>query len=89
MIFCLFLEEESGSEEETPPYYTPAELGFRNMKKRKNKMQSKNSQSLFSVLLSVNHCLIALHTEAKVQTDELILIRNAFLGASLLDKPTF
>lgn len=64
----MFVEEESGSEEETLPYYTPAELGYRNIKKRKNKMQSKNSQSLFSVLLSVNHCLVALHTEAKVHS---------------------
>lgn len=66
MMLCV-LVEESGSEEETLPYYTPAELGYRSMKKRKNKMQSKNSQSLFSILLSVNYCLVALHTEAKVQ----------------------
>ncbi|KAF7704373.1 hypothetical protein HF521_021445 [Silurus meridionalis] len=65
-------EDESGSEEETLPYYTPAELGYRNMKKRKNKMQSKNSQSLFSLLLSVNHCLVAVHTEAK-QSDKSVL----------------
>lgn len=76
-----FLEEESGSEEETLPYYTPAELGYKNMKKRKNKMQSKNSQSLFSFLLSVNHCLIALHTEAKVyKTDLLVLISKGHIG---------
>lgn len=67
MMLCVLVEEESGSEEETLPYYTPAELGYRSMKKRKNKMQSKNSQSLFSILLSVNYCLVALHTEAKVQ----------------------
>lgn len=66
MMLCVFVDEESGSEEETLPYYSPAEPGYRNMKKRKNKMQSKNSQNLFSVLLSVNHCLIALQTEAKV-----------------------
>lgn len=66
MMFCVFVEDESGSEEETLAYCTPAELGYRNMKKRKNKMQSKNSQSLFSVLLTVNHCLVALHTESKV-----------------------
>lgn len=65
-MFCVFAEDESGSEEETLPYHTPVELGYRNVKKRKNKMQSKNSQSLFSVLLSVNHCLVALQTEAKV-----------------------
>ncbi|XP_047677677.1 autophagy-related protein 2 homolog B isoform X1 [Tachysurus fulvidraco] len=65
-------EDESGSEEETLPYYTPTELGYRNMKKRKNKMQSKNSQSLFSFLLSVNHGLISLQTEAK-QSDKGVL----------------
>uniref|UniRef100_A0AAR2LQS0 Autophagy-related protein 2/VPS13 C-terminal domain-containing protein n=1 Tax=Pygocentrus nattereri TaxID=42514 RepID=A0AAR2LQS0_PYGNA len=52
-------EEDSGSEEETLQYYTPVELGYRNMRKRKNKMPPKNSQSLFSILLSVNHCLVS------------------------------
>uniref|UniRef100_A0A8B9LT44 Autophagy related 2B n=1 Tax=Astyanax mexicanus TaxID=7994 RepID=A0A8B9LT44_ASTMX len=68
-------EEDSGSEEETMQFYTPAELGYRNMRKRKNKMQPKNSQSLFSVLLSVNHCLVALHTEAK-QEDKSVLMNK-------------
>ncbi|XP_062863124.1 autophagy-related protein 2 homolog B isoform X2 [Trichomycterus rosablanca] len=65
-------DEESGSEDETLPYYTPDELSYRNIRRKKNKMQSRNSQSLFSVLLSVNHCLVALHTEAK-QTDNSLL----------------
>uniref|UniRef100_A0A8B9M0D8 Autophagy related 2B n=1 Tax=Astyanax mexicanus TaxID=7994 RepID=A0A8B9M0D8_ASTMX len=71
----LYHEEDSGSEEETMQFYTPAELGYRNMRKRKNKMQPKNSQSLFSVLLSVNHCLVALHTEAK-QEDKSVLMNK-------------
>ncbi|XP_026875391.2 autophagy-related protein 2 homolog B isoform X2 [Electrophorus electricus] len=65
-------EEESGSEEETLPYHASVELGYRNMRKRKTKMQSKNSQSLFSVLLSVNHSLVALHTQA-TQEDKGVL----------------
>lgn len=59
-------EEESGSEEETLQYYTPAELGYRNRRKKRSKMQPKNSQSLFSIVLSVNHGLLALHTHLKV-----------------------
>uniref|UniRef100_A0A8C2EUF3 Autophagy related 2B n=1 Tax=Cyprinus carpio TaxID=7962 RepID=A0A8C2EUF3_CYPCA len=58
-------EEESGSEEEILQYYTPAELGYRNRRKKRSKMQPKNSQSLFSIVLSVNHGLLALHTQLK------------------------
>uniref|UniRef100_A0A671RW97 Autophagy-related protein 2 homolog B-like n=1 Tax=Sinocyclocheilus anshuiensis TaxID=1608454 RepID=A0A671RW97_9TELE len=58
-------EEESGSEEEILQYYTPAELGYRNRRKKRSKMQPKNSQSLFSIILSVNHGLLALHTQLK------------------------
>uniref|UniRef100_A0A667YF28 Autophagy related 2B n=1 Tax=Myripristis murdjan TaxID=586833 RepID=A0A667YF28_9TELE len=60
-------QETSGSEEETAQYYSPAsDLGLRSRKKKKPKTQSKTSQSLFSVVLSVNHGLVALHTNAKV-----------------------
>uniref|UniRef100_A0A8C1DWR7 Autophagy related 2B n=1 Tax=Cyprinus carpio carpio TaxID=630221 RepID=A0A8C1DWR7_CYPCA len=58
-------EEESGSEEEILQYYTPAELGYRNRRKKRSKMQPKNSQSLFSIVMSVNHGLLALHTQLK------------------------
>uniref|UniRef100_A0A8C1FW01 Autophagy related 2B n=1 Tax=Cyprinus carpio TaxID=7962 RepID=A0A8C1FW01_CYPCA len=44
-------EEESGSEEEILQYYTPAELGYRNRRKKRSKMQPKNSQSLFSIVI--------------------------------------
>lgn len=71
LLFCFFShyvceEEESGSEEETLQYYTPAELGYRNRRKKRSKMQPKNSQSLFSIVLSVNHGLLSLHTHLKV-----------------------
>ncbi|XP_030574079.1 autophagy-related protein 2 homolog B [Archocentrus centrarchus] len=59
-------EETSGSEEETMHYYTPgSDLGFRSRKKKKPKAHSKTSQSLFSVILNVNHGLMSLHTNAK------------------------
>ncbi|KAM3870794.1 autophagy-related protein 2 homolog B [Diretmus argenteus] len=59
-------EETSGSEEENMQYYSPtSDLGLRFRRKKKPKAQSKSSQSLFSVILSVNHGLVALHTNTK------------------------
>ncbi|XP_076017727.1 autophagy-related protein 2 homolog B [Genypterus blacodes] len=82
-------EETSGSEEENMQYYAPAsDLGFRTRRKKKPKAQSKTSQSLFSVILSVNHGLVALQTNAKKE-DKAVLknkhgefwleVRNAVL----------
>ncbi|KAI2654597.1 hypothetical protein H4Q32_011359 [Labeo rohita] len=65
-------EEESGSEEEILQYYTPAELGYRNRRKKRSKMQPKNSQSLFSIVLSVNHGLLALHTQLKQDDNSML-----------------
>ncbi|CAB1330898.1 unnamed protein product, partial [Coregonus sp. 'balchen'] len=66
-------EEESGSEEETMHYYSPAsEQCFRSRRKKKPKAQGKTSQSLFSVILTVNLGLVALQTNAK-QEDEAVL----------------
>uniref|UniRef100_A0A8C8C1Y4 Autophagy related 2B n=1 Tax=Oncorhynchus tshawytscha TaxID=74940 RepID=A0A8C8C1Y4_ONCTS len=66
-------EEDSGSEEETMHHYSPAsEQCFRSRRKKKPKAQSKTSQSLFSVILTVNHGLVALQTSAK-QEDKTIL----------------
>uniref|UniRef100_A0A3P9CZT1 Autophagy related 2B n=1 Tax=Maylandia zebra TaxID=106582 RepID=A0A3P9CZT1_9CICH len=62
-------EETSGSEEENMHYYSPAaDLGFRSRKKKKPKAHSKNSQSLFSVNLSVNHGLMCLHANKEDKT---------------------
>ncbi|KAG7510053.1 hypothetical protein JOB18_012075 [Solea senegalensis] len=59
-------EDSSGSEEENMHYYPPAsDVGHGSRKKKKHKAQSKTSQSLFSVILSVNHGLVALQTNAK------------------------
>ncbi|XP_045572132.1 autophagy-related protein 2 homolog B isoform X4 [Salmo salar] len=61
-------EEDSGSEEETMHYYSPAsEQCFRSRRKKKPKAQSKTSQSLFSVILTVNLGLVSLQTNAKQQ----------------------
>uniref|UniRef100_A0A3P9NZV4 Autophagy related 2B n=1 Tax=Poecilia reticulata TaxID=8081 RepID=A0A3P9NZV4_POERE len=66
-------EETSGSEEETMHYYCPAsDLGFRSRKKKKPKVHSKTSQSLFSVILSVNHGLVALQTNSKEEDKSLL-----------------
>uniref|UniRef100_A0A673ZB42 Autophagy related 2B n=1 Tax=Salmo trutta TaxID=8032 RepID=A0A673ZB42_SALTR len=59
-------EEDSGLEEETMHYYSPAsEQCFRSRRKKKPKAQSKTSQSLFSVILTVNLGLVSLQTNAK------------------------
>uniref|UniRef100_A0A3Q3VYL5 Uncharacterized protein n=1 Tax=Mola mola TaxID=94237 RepID=A0A3Q3VYL5_MOLML len=60
-------DETSGSEEETMHYYSPAsDAGLRSRRKKKLKAQSKTSQSLLSVTLSVNHGLVALQADAMV-----------------------
>lgn len=69
-ILCVVLAEEtSGSEEENMHHYSPAsDLSHRTRKKKKPKTQSKTSQSLFSVILSVNHGLVSLQTNANVNS---------------------
>lgn len=63
----MFVDESSGSEEDNMHYYSPdSDLGLRSRKKKKTKVPSKTTQSLFSVILSVNHGLVAVQTNAKV-----------------------
>lgn len=51
-------------------YYTPAsDPGLQSRKKKKPKSQNKTSQSLFSVIVSVNHGLIALQANAMVNAN--------------------
>ncbi|XP_056151648.1 autophagy-related protein 2 homolog B [Lampris incognitus] len=70
-------EETSGSEEENLQYYSPAsDQGLRSCKKKKPKAQSKTSQSLFSVILSVNQGLMAIHTNAKREDKTLLKNRH-------------
>ncbi|XP_012992957.2 autophagy-related protein 2 homolog B isoform X2 [Esox lucius] len=65
-------EEDSGSEEETMHYYSPAsEQCFRSRRKKKPKAQSKTSQSLFSVILTVSHGLVALQTHNTKREDKM------------------
>lgn len=63
-------DETSGSDEETIHYYVPAsDPSLQSRKKKKPKAQSKTSQSLFSVVVSVSHGLMALQTSAVVNAD--------------------
>lgn len=58
--------ESSGSDEDHMHYYSPdSDFGLRSRKKKKTKVPSKTSQSLFSVILTVNHGLVAIYTDAK------------------------
>uniref|UniRef100_A0A3P8RJN2 Autophagy related 2B n=1 Tax=Amphiprion percula TaxID=161767 RepID=A0A3P8RJN2_AMPPE len=60
-------DDSSGSEEENMHYYSPAsDLGLRSRKKKKPKAHSKTSQSLFSVILSINHGLVALQEDKSI-----------------------
>ena len=70
---CTVLPEDtSGSEEENQQYYSPAsDLHPRSRRKRtRSKAQGRTSQSLFAVVLSVNHGLVSIHTDAKVSPEE-------------------
>lgn len=67
-MLCVMLSDEtSGSEEETMHYYSPAsDAGLQSRKKKKPKAQNKTSQSLFSVVVTINHGLVAIHAKAMV-----------------------
>ncbi|XP_047201762.1 autophagy-related protein 2 homolog B-like [Girardinichthys multiradiatus] len=66
-------EETSGSEDENLHYCSPAsDLGFRSRKKKKPKVHSKTYQSLFSVILSVSHGLVALQINAKKEDKSIL-----------------
>lgn len=65
-------------------YYSPAtELSHRSRKKKKPKTQSKSSQSLFSVIVTVNHGLVALQAHATVNGPQRTL---TFTSPSVLKK---
>lgn len=64
----LFLiDEESGSEEDTLQYFSAVDPNYRSRRKKKLDSQNKNSQSLLSVLLCINHGLVAVFTDVKVR----------------------
>lgn len=90
-LLCVVLTDEtSGSDEETMHYYCPAsDLGLRSRKKKKPKAQSKTSQSMFSVIISVNHGLVALQTNTKVQTVHSVLSRHSLYLVLCKEELTF
>ncbi|XP_059908269.1 autophagy-related protein 2 homolog B [Gadus macrocephalus] len=67
-------DDTSGSEEDNPQYYSPAaDLHPRSRRMRsRSQAQTKTSQSLFSVVLSVNHGLVSIHTDAKREDKTLL-----------------
>lgn len=60
------VDEDSGSEEETLQYFSAVDPNYRSRRKKKLDSQNKNSQSFLSVLLSINHELMAVFTDVKV-----------------------
>nr|XP_035960571.1 autophagy-related protein 2 homolog B isoform X2 [Halichoerus grypus] len=65
-------DEESGSEEETLQYFSTVDPNYRSRRKKKLDSQNKNSQSFLSVLLSINHGLMAVFTDVKQDNGELL-----------------
>ena len=85
LLCVVHTDETSGSDEETMHYYCPAsDLGLRSRKKKKPKAQSKTSQSLFSVIISVNHGLVALQTNAKVNSSQCFI--QTFLVSGFMQR---
>uniref|UniRef100_A0A8D1FYC9 Autophagy related 2B n=1 Tax=Sus scrofa TaxID=9823 RepID=A0A8D1FYC9_PIG len=65
-------DEESGSEEETLQYFSTVDPSYRSRRKKKLDSQNKNSQSFLSVLLSINHGLMAVFTDVKQDSGDLL-----------------
>ncbi|XP_077766625.1 autophagy-related protein 2 homolog B isoform X3 [Canis aureus] len=65
-------DEESGSEEETLQYFSTVDPNYRSRRKKKLDSQNKNSQSFLSVLLSINHGLMAVFTDVRQDNGELL-----------------
>ncbi|XP_058511204.1 autophagy-related protein 2 homolog B [Ochotona princeps] len=65
-------DEESGSEEETLQYFSTIDPNYRSRRKKKLDSQNKNSQSFLSVLLNINHGLMAVFTDVKQDNGELL-----------------
>lgn len=66
------VDEDSGSEEETLQYFSAVDPNYRSRRKKKLDSQNKNSQSFLSVLLSINHGLMAVFTDVKVRLHSLL-----------------
>ncbi|PNJ33843.1 ATG2B isoform 2 [Pongo abelii] len=69
---AVHYDEESGSEEETLQYFSTVDPNYRSRRKKKLDSQNKNSQSFLSVLLNINHGLIAVFTDVKQDNGDLL-----------------
>ncbi|XP_066200487.1 autophagy-related protein 2 homolog B [Saccopteryx leptura] len=69
---AVHYEEESGSEEETLQYFSTLDPNYRSRRKKKLDSQNKNSQSFLSVLLNINHGVMAVFTDVKQDNGELL-----------------
>ncbi|XP_035117304.1 autophagy-related protein 2 homolog B isoform X3 [Callithrix jacchus] len=69
---AVHYDEESGSEEETLQYFSTVDPNYRSRRKKKLDSQNKNSQSFLSVLLNINHGLIAVFTDVKQENGDLL-----------------
>ncbi|KAH0521061.1 Autophagy-related protein 2-like protein B [Microtus ochrogaster] len=67
---AVHYDEDSGSEEETLQYFSAVDPNYRSRRKKKLDSQNKNSQSFLSVLLSINHGLMAVFTDVKQDNGE-------------------
>ncbi|XP_054423037.1 autophagy-related protein 2 homolog B isoform X1 [Pteronotus mesoamericanus] len=65
-------DEESGSEEETLQYFSTLDPNYRSRRKKKLDSQNKHSQSFLSVLLTINHGLVAVFTDVKQDDGDLV-----------------
>lgn len=69
---AVHYDEDSGSEEETLQYFSAVDPNYRSRRKKKLDSQNKNSQSFLSVLLNINHGLMAVFTDVKQDNGELM-----------------
>ncbi|XP_042117068.2 autophagy-related protein 2 homolog B isoform X2 [Peromyscus maniculatus bairdii] len=67
---AVHYDEDSGSEEETLQYFSAVDPNYRSRRKKKLDSQNKSSQSFLSVLLNVNHGLMAVFTDVKQENGE-------------------
>ncbi|KAM4853880.1 autophagy-related protein 2 homolog B [Thomomys bottae] len=65
-------DEESGSEEETMQYFSAVDPNYRSRRKKKLDSQNKHSQSFLSVLLNINHGLMAVFTDVRQDNGDLL-----------------
>ncbi|XP_051006983.1 autophagy-related protein 2 homolog B isoform X2 [Acomys russatus] len=69
---AVHYDEDSGSEEETLQYFSAVDPNYRSRRKKKLDSQNKNSQSFLSVLLNINHGLMAVFTDVKQDDGDLM-----------------